>query len=134
MLRSYTFFSNQTFQLIQFYYNDESCTSVSYTVTMVGRYTLPKLKRRSSPSAAHIEIELRKATIIAHDYPTASKVARVLNKKCPGLTKPYWKPFEEYVLFSTNERTLSDRNPTSFGEIRSDGTDSLARKHNAFFS
>lgn len=131
MSRSYTFFSNHTFQLIQFYYEDESCSSISCTVTIVGRYK--PLYKSSLSSTAHIKIahNLRKATIVAHNYPTASKVAAILHKKCPGLTNHYWKPLVEYLLFGSENKS-SEWNGAPTDDLRSDETDSSTRKHSSF--
>lgn len=104
ILRSYTFHPDNVFQLLQFRYNDESCSLIGYTVKIVGSY---RIKNSSSPSSSSLFVnetklsyDIKQVTVIVHDIYWTKNLSRTLRDSCKSYTSdtPYWTPFVEYHL------------------------------------
>lgn len=97
ILRSYTFYSNNTFHLIQFVYSDEACSSIMYTIETFGSYRVKS--RPSSPTPTKLTYELSRVTIVVHDIEVNRDLKNKIKNECPDIAVSFWRPFIEYVIF-----------------------------------
>lgn len=88
---------------MQFYYNDESCSSVSYTITASGTYRL-RTYSTSATSFVKLSYDLHKVTVIPHDIRSADDLSDKLYMVCPNIAEEYWMPFTEYTIFKRNKK------------------------------
>lgn len=98
LLRSYTFHSNLTFRLLQFYYGDSSCSLPLYSVLATGRL------RWARPSwlvqgAQEADYTLARVTVVAYSSELASALAGRVNASCPAAVGKAWRPHRPYVVY-----------------------------------
>ena len=100
MLRSYTFFPNNTFYLLQYFYSDDTCSSISHVVSIRGFY---KYKDYSS---SKLEYTISRITVTPHDLPFIESLQYKISPDCPRTIGKDWQIFTEYVVLN--------RSPTNF--------------------
>lgn len=86
LTRSYHFFSNNSFQAHQFYYEDNHCTRPTYSLTIRGRVRL----RQASwiiRGGTEAEYHLHRIYIIFHSESTAKNMSHRLSRGCKGAGK-----------------------------------------------
>lgn len=99
LTRSYRFFSNNTFQAHQFYYEDNHCTRPSYTLVIRGRLRL----RQASwiiRGGTEAEYQLHHISIVCHTDSVAKDMSQRLNRSCRGASRGPWEPGVTYELRS----------------------------------
>lgn len=100
LTRSYRFFSNNTFQAHQFYYEDNHCTKPSYTLVVRGRLRL----RQASwiiRGGTEAEYHLHHVQMVCHTAAVAKQLNLRFNQSaCRGAVRgPAWEPNLLYELW-----------------------------------
>lgn len=93
MLRSYTFYPNNTFYLLQFFYNDDSCSSITHVISAKGVY------KYKDNSPAKLLYKVNRIAITPHDMQFINNLPSIIGTECLEITGKYWKQFREYVVF-----------------------------------
>lgn len=96
LLRSYTFHSNHTFNVVQIFYEDEFCSSPMYAVSAIGYLNL------HWNSNGQLNYRLTRVAIVLHHITVAKDLSLYIRKACPNMTADYWKPSVEYEIFNVN--------------------------------
>lgn len=99
LTRSYSFFSNNTFQAHQFYYEDNHCTKPTYTLVIRGRLRL----RQASwiiRGGTEAEYHLHRIQMVCHTATVAKELSQRFNSSCRGAVKGSWEPNFIYELWS----------------------------------
>ncbi|XP_051543330.1 protein APCDD1-like isoform X2 [Myxocyprinus asiaticus] len=96
LTRSYCFYSNDTFEALQFYYQDNHCTEPSYTLLIQGSVH-PRQASWAIRGGTESEYHLTRVQLLCHGPVAASHVQRQLEMACdlrhplqPGLTYELW--------------------------------------------
>uniref|UniRef100_A0A8C5I822 Protein APCDD1 n=1 Tax=Gouania willdenowi TaxID=441366 RepID=A0A8C5I822_GOUWI len=99
LTRSYRFYPNNTFQAHQFYYEDNHCTTPSYTLVILGRLRLGQASWiiRGGTEA---EYHLHSVHIVCHTTTVARELSQRLNRSCRGAARGPWEPSAMYELWS----------------------------------
>lgn len=99
LTRSYSFYSNNTFQAHQFYYEDNHCTKPTYTLVIRGRLRLrqPSWIIRGATEA---EYHLHRVQIVCHTAAVAKELSQRFNRSCRGAVKGPWELSSIYELWS----------------------------------
>ncbi|KAK6634257.1 hypothetical protein RUM44_004868 [Polyplax serrata] len=108
LLRSYTFMKNNSFRLLQHFYEDESCILPVYTVIAKGSLTL-KESSWMTPSGTEFHYSLSRVTIIPHTTEASEKLYREKKLKCFHGVRKTWKPHKEYVVYNNSEDVASGK-------------------------
>lgn len=85
LTRSYHFFSNHTFQALQFYYRDNHCTKPSYTLLIEGSLH-PRQASWLVRGGTESEYQLSRVLLVSHSLPVAKDLQVKLEMSC-GLTE-----------------------------------------------
>ncbi|XP_029970618.1 protein APCDD1 [Salarias fasciatus] len=101
LTRSYRFYSNNTFQAHQFYYEDNHCTRPSYTLLVRGRLRL----RQASwiiRGGTEAEYHLHRVQMVVHTAAVAKELGQRLNRSCRGAAAAggHWEPGVVHELWS----------------------------------
>ncbi|XP_056911863.1 protein APCDD1-like [Takifugu flavidus] len=102
LTRSYSFYSNNTFQAHQFYYEDNHCTKPSYTLVIRGRLRL----RQASwivRGGTEAEYHLHRVQIVCHTAAVAKELSQRFNRSCRGAVKGPWEVNGIYALWSEED-------------------------------
>lgn len=102
LTRSYSFYSNNTFQAHQFYYEDNHCTKPTYTLLIRGRLRL----RQASwivRGGTEAEYHLHRVQIVCHTAAVAKELSQRFNRSCRGAVKGPWEPNSIYGLSSEED-------------------------------
>ncbi|XP_065208044.1 protein APCDD1-like [Planococcus citri] len=99
LLRSYTFYPNNTFHLLQYFYADEFCSYITHVVSIKGYYTYKDVV------SSKLYYKATRITITPHDYPYLHSLPSVVSPECPENVAKYWKNFKEHVVLEQTQKT-----------------------------
>ncbi|KAF3424737.1 hypothetical protein E2986_00714 [Frieseomelitta varia] len=107
VIRKYSFFKNDSFLLLQYHYDDESCSVATYTVVARGSVKI------LSPSivisgAVETSVQLDSVYLIPLNRQVAHKFGRIMNASCGGI-ETKWRPYLVQLIYerSTNSSSSS---------------------------
>ncbi|OAD60746.1 Protein APCDD1, partial [Eufriesea mexicana] len=106
IIRKYSFFKNNSFLLLQYYYDEESCSIATYTVVARGSVKIlsPSV---IIPGATETNVQLDSVHLIPLNRQVAHKFGRIMNASCGGI-ETKWRPYlaqliyERSIDFSSN--------------------------------
>ncbi|XP_053490780.1 protein APCDD1 [Ictalurus furcatus] len=96
LTRSYHFFSNHTFQALQFYYRDNHCTKPGYTLLIEGSLH-PRQASWLIRGGTESDYQLSRVLLVSHSLPVAKDLQVKLEMTC-GLTE-HLEPELSYELW-----------------------------------
>ncbi|KAB5586457.1 hypothetical protein PHYPO_G00001830 [Pangasianodon hypophthalmus] len=96
LTRSYHFFSNHTFQALQFYYRDNHCTKPGYTLLIEGSLH-PRQASWLVRGGTESDYQLSRVLLVSHSLPVAKDLQVKLETSC-GLTE-HLEPEFSYELW-----------------------------------
>lgn len=99
LTRSYRFYSNNTFQAHQFYYEDNHCTKPLYVLLVHGRLRL----RQASwiiRGGTEAEYHVHRVQMVCHTPAVAAELSQRLNGSCSGAARGPWGPGVPYDLWN----------------------------------
>ncbi|XP_012249178.1 protein APCDD1-like [Bombus impatiens] len=107
IIRKYNFFKNDSFLLLQYHYDEESCSIATYTVVARGSVKIlsPSI---AIPGATETSVQLDSVYLIPLNRQVAHKFGRIMNASCGG-TETKWRPYLAQLIY---ERSMNFSSPT----------------------
>lgn len=96
LTRSYQFFSNHTFQALQFYYRDNHCSKPGYTLLIKGSLH-PRQASWLVRGGTESDYQLSQVSLVSHSLPVAKELQVKLEMTC-GMME-HLEPERSYELW-----------------------------------